>query len=155
MCDHLHFGSQFHIKRNVSTLSQLLLRSNVKIVNHLTILTYLFIMFAMIVTSWFWCERKLCNNTAPISKLSLYAHVNLCVNRCTQENGIIVIGSCNSTFSNLLSTLIIIFHGWTEALDTYVCMSLQTQTKSCGIKSVQRPVSGPKLNIQQKIVDHN
>ena len=79
---------------------------NVKIVNHLTILTYLFIMFAMIVTSWFWCERKLCTNTAPISKLSLYAHVNLCVNRCTQENGIIVIGSCNSTFSNLLSTLI-------------------------------------------------
>ena len=106
MCDHLHFGSQFHIKRNVSKLSQLPLRSNVKIVNHLTILTYLFIMFAMIVTSWFWCERKLCTNTAPISKLSLYAHVNLCVNRCTQENGIIVIGSCNSTFSNLLSTLI-------------------------------------------------
>ena len=138
MCDHLHFGSQFHIKRNVSTLSQLLLRSNVKIVNHLTILTYLFIMFAMIVASWFWCERKLCTNTALISKLSLYAHVNLCVNRWSQENGIIVIGSCNSTFSNLLSTLI-----------------YQTQTKSCGIKTVQRSVSGPKLNIQQKIVDHN
>ena len=99
-------GASFILSEMFQSYHNFLSGQTVKIVNHLTILTYLFIMFAMIVTSWFWCERKLCTNTAPISKLSLYAHVNLCVNRCTQENGIIVIGSCNSTFSNLLSTLI-------------------------------------------------
>lgn len=99
-------GASFILSKMFQSYHNFLSGQNVKIVNHLTILTYLFSMFAMIVTSWFWCERKLCTNTAPISKLSLYAHVNLCVNRCTQENGIIVIGSCNSTFSNLLSTLI-------------------------------------------------
>lgn len=99
-------GASFILSKMFQSYHNFLSGQNVKIVNHLTILTYLFIMFAMIVTSWFWCERKLCTNTAPITKLSLYAHVKLCVNRCTQENGIIVIGSCNSTFSNLLSTLI-------------------------------------------------